>query len=88
MVFTVLHRTRDGEELVPVAMVRADDPEKAFTLTNHIDNDWTKNADVIKVTPAPCRSTSVGDVLIGGSKAYVVERAGFSEIVLRPEGDL
>jgi len=67
-----------------VSVPKDEDPLNwAFTATNHIDSDWTKNAGVI-ATPVERghRSTSVGDVmeLIGYQTSpvrYIVASFGF-----------
>lgn len=46
-----------------VATVNGNNLEVAFELTNHIDHDWTTNKGV-KAHKQPCRSTSVGDVVV------------------------
>ena len=66
--------------LAKVAEVDTNDPNKAFELTNHIDNDWTLNEGVTPLIPRP-RSTSIGDVLQTGPNTYlVVDSFKFSEI--------
>lgn len=64
-----------------VAEVNTDDMEKAFELTNHIDSDWTKNADVTPLTTKN-RSTSVGDVMVMNGEHYLVGMLGFVKIAV------
>jgi len=66
-----------------VAAVNADAPGHVFQLTNHIDHDWTTNAEV--AIPAEItgglRSTSVGDVVVDLTTGlrYAVDGMGFTE---------
>jgi len=48
-------------DLFPVAIVPHATKSKAFELTNHIDQAWHDNDDVVIIEKS--RSTSVGDVL-------------------------
>ena len=52
------------EDYNMVAEVECEDEEDVFRATNHIDSDWTKNPEVIVCRKNPCRSTSVGDVIV------------------------
>lgn len=45
------------------AYVRGDDVDTAFHLTNHIDQSWTDNNEVVAAS-GPQRSTSVGDMVM------------------------
>lgn len=51
----------------------------AFELTNHINRAWWENPGVERVGP-PCRSTSVGDVVVFEGVAYRCELVGWSKI--------
>ncbi|MFA5025034.1 MAG: hypothetical protein WC503_00805 [Candidatus Shapirobacteria bacterium] len=62
-----------------VATVDTDDLNAAFEKTNHIDCAWEYNEEVSSCLIKQ-RSTSCGDVLIHGDKAYVVAAVGFVEI--------
>lgn len=54
---------------------------KAYRLTNHIDQDWKLNNEVISYVSERNRSTSVGDVfMIGAGALYVVAPFGFNKI--------
>jgi len=63
-----------------VAEVEGDDLERAFSATNHIDSDWSENADVQVMTAERCRSTSVGDLVLRDGSTFVVDKFGFSEL--------
>ena len=65
---------------LPVAFVDTESLDMAFTLTNHIDESWTKN---VRVDPllTKVRSTSIGDILVKDNKKYVVGMVGFDELV-------
>ena len=55
--------------------------DKAFMLTNSIDNAWWKNEDVIPTFEGDgCRSTSVGDQVLVGNTKYECSPYGW-EIV-------
>lgn len=56
------------EEYAKVAIVEAGDLEDVFRLTNHIDEDWMKNPEVLETVGVRFRSTSVGDVVVDGDK--------------------
>ena len=61
--FAPAPETFNKDDFVMVAEVEAEDIEDVFRITNHIESDWTKNPEVIKRVKAPCRSTSVGDIV-------------------------
>lgn len=55
--------------------------EKVFELTNTVEALWFgTQAENINVIVSPCRSTSVGDVIIANDKKYVVAELGYREI--------
>ena len=55
--------------------------EKAFMLTNSIDNAWYTSDKVNYVGPEKsCRSTSVGDFVLIGKTKYECKAAGWSKI--------
>ena len=55
--------------------------DKAFMLTNSINDAWWNNKDVTKMFPnKTCRSTSVGDMVLVGTKKYVCDPAGWSVV--------
>jgi len=56
--------------------------EKAFMLTNSIDDAWYTSDQVVYIGPKKsCRSTSVGDmVLLENGKKFKCEHTGWSEV--------
>ncbi len=60
-----------------VALLQARSLAEVFQLTNHIEQDWRLNALVRSLSPDPLRSTSVGDVLVQGNRAWMVMPSGF-----------
>ena len=55
--------------------------EHAFKMTNSIDDAWWNNDGVTKMFPDKgCRSTSVGDHVLGGESKYLCEMSGWSKI--------
>ena len=55
--------------------------ERAYMLTNSIDAAWYTNEEVVYMGPEKsCRSTSVGDMVLIGTKKYKCEVAGWSEV--------
>lgn len=62
-----------------VALVETKDLDKAFELTNHIDQDWTENKGV---TPLKLmnRSSSVGDIFVLDNEAYIIKSLGFEKL--------
>ena len=82
-----VHRVRPVPP-VTVALVTVDKKistddklEKAFMLTNSIDDAWWNNKDVTKMFDGDsCRSTSVGDMVLIGTMKYKCESSGWSEV--------
>ena len=77
-------RGRNAKTIFPneyekVAVVNAKELESAFRTTNHIDENWTENDEVIWSARREVRSTSVGDVFLADGKAYFVASCGFEE---------
>lgn len=64
-----------------VATVTCMDLEDAFALTNHIDGVWWDNPGLTRDVQRPCRSTSVGDVIVSpvDRKAYRCDDDGWVE---------
>jgi len=63
-----------------VATVETDELGKTFVLTNHIEDAWQKNPEVIWAKQE-ARSTSVGDIVEDGNgKRFRCESIGWSEI--------
>ena len=55
--------------------------DKAFMLTNSIDNAWWKNDDVTPMFDGDgCRSTSAGDYVLVGNTKYLCDAMGWSKI--------
>ena len=55
--------------------------EKAFMLTNSIENAWWNNKGVtVMFDGKSCRSTSVGDMVLIGTEKYKCEAAGWSKL--------
>jgi hypothetical protein len=91
--FNVFHRTafrfetgnREAAAFVHVAKVEADDLDRVFRNTNHIDYAWWDNEGVTVVGIKNHRSTSVGDEIenTATGERWVVAAAGF-EIVSSP----
>jgi len=73
------------DEFTLVAVVKEGSLEDAYRLTNHIDKSWWENAGVtpvLKKGEEPrFRSTSVGDVIHDGKRAFRVSTLGFVEQV-------
>ena len=55
--------------------------EKAFMLTNSINDAWWNNEEVTKMVTGACRSTSTGDMVLIGTKKYLCEPVGWKEVV-------
>ena len=55
--------------------------ERAFMLTNTIDNAWWNNKNVSKMFDGKtCRSTSVGDMVLVRNEKYVCEDSGWRKL--------
>ena len=56
--------------------------EKAFEVTNSIDEPWYFNdgIDVAEIAENGCRSTSVGDIIQCKGISYLVLASGFKEL--------
>ena len=55
--------------------------EKAFMLTNTIEDAWWNNKNVTKLFDGDtCRSTMVGDMVLVGTEKFVCESSGWSKI--------
>lgn len=72
------------EMYTPVAAVTGGDfpfPGLAYAATQSKETEWWKYHTAVwyakKLTPGPCRSTAVGDVIVCGQKLWVVADAGF-----------
>jgi hypothetical protein len=55
--------------------------DKAFMLTNSIDDAWYNNKEITKMFDGDgCRSTSVGDMALVGTEKYKCESLGWSKM--------
>ena len=55
--------------------------EKAYMLTNSITDAWWNKKEVTKMFPdKACRSTSLNDIVLIGTKKYKVDDCGWSEV--------
>ena len=55
--------------------------EKAFMMTNSVDDAWWNNPGVTPMFNGDtCRSTSVGDHVLIGNKKFVCEKTGWSPL--------
>ena len=53
--------------------------EKAFMLTNSINDAWYNNKEITKMFDGDgCRSTSVGDMVLIGKEKYKCDSSGWS----------
>ena len=81
----VIHAAFEGAPTT-VALVEVDASlsdidkcEKAFMLTNSINDAWWNNEGVTPMFPEKgCRSTSVGDMVLVGKEKYVCDSSGWS----------
>ena len=83
----VIHN-KEGEGPFIVAFVEVlntlsdvDKCEKAFMLTNSINDGWWNNEGVTKMFGgATCRSTATGDMVLIGTDKYKCDHVGWSKI--------
>ena len=69
------------EDFKKVAIVECYNMEDVFRVTNHIDESWTKNPEVLEVIGVGNRSTSVGDIVIDSdNRKFYCEITGWQEI--------
>ena len=55
--------------------------ERAFMLTNSIDDAWYKGKKITKMFEGDgCRSTMVGDMILIGKEKFKVEPMGWSKV--------
>lgn len=74
-----------GLLLEKVAQMEGDDKDQAFSLTNHIDDAWTKNPQVTVMGDGRWRSTSVGDLMRVDGEMHVVSSFGFTPVIAPEE---
>jgi hypothetical protein len=68
-----------------VAVVESMTLGDVFRITNHIDEEWQKNPEVVESVDY-ARSTSVGDIVVHESgAAYLCNFSGWHPITLTPE---
>ena len=66
---------------MPKTLSTTDKLERAFMLTNSIDDAWYKSEEITKMfVGAGCRSTMVGDMVLIGTEKFKVEPMGWSKI--------
>ena len=64
-----------------VARVQANSIDDTFKITNHIDEVWTSNSEVLEVIKPNPRSTSVGDIVKDKDRKYhYCDMVGWKEI--------
>jgi hypothetical protein len=69
-----------------VGIVKSNDLDRAYMLTNHIEDNWTKNDDVSVPFGTEPRSSSVGDIFVTDTEIHIVARMGFEKLQdLTPE---
>ncbi len=74
--------TANHSDFAYVAAVKASELEEVFTITNHVDGNWTQGPQVIQLGSVPSpRSTSVSDVIVdcNEERTYMVMGQGFQE---------
>jgi hypothetical protein len=85
----VKHKTLEGgADFVDVAAIAIDEElsqkdnlERAFTLTNSVDEGWWLNEEVKTLTPDKVRrSTSMGDAVVLKDKTFICEAFGWKEV--------
>jgi hypothetical protein len=65
----------------PVAEIESPNLGETFRITNHIDSNWEKNPEVVRLMEKGNRSTSVGDVMLeNDGTAHRCEMSGWSVI--------
>ena len=66
---------------MPKTLTTSEKLERAFMLTNSIDDAWYKGKEITKMfVGAGCRSTMVGDMVLIGTEKFKVEPMGWSKI--------
>ena len=71
------------EDYKMVAVVEADDIDRAFRDTNHIESDWQDNESVVCLFgKANNRSTSVGDIVVDmdTQERYICASFGWDKV--------
>jgi len=68
---------------MPKTLTTSEKLERAFMLTNSIDDFWGNNKGVTKMfgsADGGCRSTMVGDMVLIGKEKFKVEPMGWSKV--------
>ena len=66
---------------MPKTLTTSEKLERAFMLTNSIDDAWYKGKEITKMFDgAGCRSTMVGDMVLIGKEKFKVEPMGWSKV--------
>ena len=66
---------------MPKTLSTSEKLERAFMLTNSIDDAWYKGKEITKMfSGAGCRSTMVGDMVLIGKEKFKVEPMGWSKV--------
>ena len=66
---------------MPKILTTSEKLERAFMLTNSIDDAWYKGKEITKMFDgAGCRSTMVGDMVLIGKEKFKVEPMGWSKV--------
>lgn len=88
MNFQVYHAKdfpKPGQRVFPqdyelVAEVEANNIGDVFYFTNHVDHAWWEHQNVRKVVGRPCRSTSVGDIVVSNEIVSLCRVVGWSDL--------
>ena len=66
---------------MPKTLTTSEKLERAFMLTNSIEDAWYKGEEITKMFEgAGCRSTMVGDMVLIGKEKFKVEPMGWSKV--------
>ena len=66
---------------MPKTLATSEKLERAFMLTNSIDDAWYKGKEITKMFEGDgCRSTMVGDMVLIGTEKFKVEPMGWSKV--------
>ena len=66
---------------MPKTLTTSEKLERAFMLTNSIDDAWYKGKEITKMFDgAGCRRTMVGDMVLIGTEKFKVEPKGWSKV--------
>ena len=66
---------------MPKTLTTSEKLERAFMLTNSIEDAWYKSEEITKMFEGVgCRSTMVGDMVLIGTEKFKVEPMGWSKV--------